>query len=294
MIIQQRLFFLGAGSMSEAMIKGIVAAQVVPAAQIVVSNRRNKARLAELREKYGVHTSENRLADIAQADIVLLAMKPFDIMKALQEVLSALTEAQLLISVVAGVATEAIEGQVERKVAVVRAMPNTSSFVQASATAISRGQWATVEHVEMAQRLFEALGTVEVVDEGLLDAVTGLSGTGPAYFYYLVECLMRAGQAQGLPEETCRELLVQTMYGAAKMVHETGKGPEELRRQVTSPNGTTMAAMTMLEQGGFCELVQQAVERATKRAREIGREVSRAVPPPVVSIGRDGVEDAIM
>ncbi|HYU74958.1 MAG TPA: pyrroline-5-carboxylate reductase, partial [Ktedonobacteraceae bacterium] len=238
----KHLFFLGAGAIAEAMIKGIVGARVMPAEQIVVSNRRNGARLEELRGRYGVRVSQDRLAEIARADSVVLAMKPFDVMQALREVRAALSERQLVVSVVAGVATGAIERQVEgARVPVIRAMPNTSSFVQESATAISRGRWATISDVEFVMTMFSALGSVTVVDEGLLDAVTGLSATGPAYFYYVVESLMRAGQDLGLAEEMCWELLVQTMYGAAKMLRETGKGPEELRRQVTSPNGTTMA-----------------------------------------------------
>ena len=270
---KKQIFFAGAGSMSEAMIKGIVAAHVIPGKQIVVSNRKNGARLLELSEQYGVQVSRDKRADIERADIVILAMKPFDIMYALREISEALTKKKLVISVAAGVGVSTIEGQIEGEVPVIRAMPNTSSYVQASATAISGGRWVTEKHMEQARRLFEAIGTVEVVHERLLDAVTGLSGTGPAYFYYMIESLMKAGQAQGLPEETCRELLVQTMYGAAKMVRETGKTPGELRRQVSSPNGTTMAAMNVLEKGGFQELIEKAVEQATKRSREMGREV---------------------
>jgi len=278
MATEKRLFFLGAGSIAEAMIKGIVGARVVPAEQIVISNRRNGARLEELSRSYGVRVCGDKLAEVARAEVVVLAMKPFDVMQALQEVRGALSERQLVVSVVAGVSTGAIEGQVEGvRVPVIRAMPNTSSFVQESATAVSRGRWASVSHVEFVMTMFSAIGSVTVVEERLLDAVTGLSGTGPAYFYYVVESLMRAGQDLGLPEETCWELLVQTMYGAAKMLRETGKGPEELRRQVTSPNGTTMAGISVLEQGGFPALVQRAVERATERAAEMGREVSGAV-----------------
>src|SRR6266487_1418503 len=180
MATEKRLFFLGAGSIAEAMIKGIVRARVV-----------------------------------------VLAMKPFDVMQALQEVRGALSERQLVVSVVAGVSTGAIEGQVEGvRVPVIRAMPNTSSFVQESATAISRGRWATISDVEFVMTMFSALGSVTVVDEGLLDAVTGLSATGPAYFYYVVESLMRAGQDLGLAEEMCWELLVQTMYGAATILQQ--------------------------------------------------------------------------
>ena len=163
MVTEKQLFFAGAGSISEAMIKGIVAAHVLPAEQITISNRKNAARLIELNQRYGVRVSQDRRADIGNADIVVLAMKPFDVMAALQEIRPALTEEKLLISVVAGVAAETIERQVKSALPIIRAMPNTSSFVQASATAISQGRWATGAHIEQARRLFAAIGIVEVV-----------------------------------------------------------------------------------------------------------------------------------
>jgi pyrroline-5-carboxylate reductase len=153
---------------------------------------------------------------------------------------------------------------------IVRAMPNTSSFVQESATAICGGRWAMPEALEIARQLFAAIGTVVAVDEGAMDAVTGLSGSGPAYIYYVAEALLAAGEAVGLPEETSRELLIQTLYGAARMLRETGKGPGELRRQVTSPNGTTMAGIAALDDAEVAAALRRAVARATERAREMG------------------------
>ena len=211
---------------------------------------------------------------IAQADIVVVAVKPVDMARALEEVRTAISSRQLVLSLVAGVSARTIESLLPGNVPIIRAMPNTSSFVQASATAISRGTRASSSHLEMAQKLFSAIGSVVVVDESLLDPVTGLSGTGPAYFYYVVEALMEAGFPYGLSEETCRALLLQTVEGTAKMLKETGKSPAELRRQVTSPNGTTIAAISVLEQGGAHDLFVRAVRRATERAAEIGREAS--------------------
>jgi pyrroline-5-carboxylate reductase len=274
MLAEKQLFFAGAGAISEAMLKGLLEAGVVPAEQITVSNRKNRERLFQLGQSYGIHISQQREQEIAAADIIVLAMKPFDIHQALQEISANITPQQLVISVAAGVSTETIEAQLAKGVPVIRAMPNTSSFVQASATAVSRGRHATLEHLEQGKQIFAAIGSVSEVAEQQLDAVTGLSGSGPAYIYYVIECLMQAGQQVGLSEETCRELLIQTLYGSAKMLKVTGKNPQELRKQVTSPNGTTMAGLAVLEQGELPDLLTRAVEQATRRATEMGQEIS--------------------
>ncbi|HLZ58265.1 MAG TPA: pyrroline-5-carboxylate reductase [Ktedonosporobacter sp.] len=275
MLQEKRLFFLGAGSMSEAIIKGIVEAGLIAPQQIVISNRNRAARLQDLGNRYDVRICQNKEAEIAGADIIVLAMKPFDLVDALSEVSAAISARQLVISVAAGVSTAAIEQCLPEGVPVIRSMPNTSSFVQASATAISQGTWATSQHIAVAQAFFSAIGISVVVAEKDLNAVTGLSGTGPAYIYYVVEALMEAGLSCGLSADTCRALLEQTVYGAAQMLRETGKDPAELRRQVTSPNGTTMAAMTVLEQGDAQRLFIHAMQRATQRAAEMGQQASR-------------------
>lgn len=275
MLQEKRLFFLGAGSMSEAMIKGILEAGLVTPQQITISNRVRKTRLQELEARYGVRICQHKEAEIADADIIVLAMKPFDLIDGLSAVRDFISPAQLVISVAAGVSTADIEQGLGQPIPVIRAMPNTSSFVLASATAISQGTWASAFHAGVAQVLFSAIGIAEIVAEDQLNAVTGLSGTGPAYIYYVAEALMEAGKSCGLPSATCRILLEQTIYGAAKMLRETGKDPAELRRQVTSPNGTTMAAMSVLEQGDGQQLFIQAVQRATQRAAEMGQQISK-------------------
>jgi pyrroline-5-carboxylate reductase len=261
--------------MSEAILKGLLATATVPAEQVVVCNRQHYARLAELHQQYGIRPSRDKQADIAAAEIVVLAVKPFDVAAALAEVGGALRADQLLITVAAGVATDTIEAQLPAGMPVVRAMPNTSSFVQESATAICGGSQATPEAMALAQGLFASIGTVVTVEEGAMDAVTGLSGSGPAYFYYVAEALLAAGTAVGLPEETSRDLLIQTLYGAARMLRETGKEPGELRRQVTSPNGTTMAGIAALDDAAVAAAMHRAVERATNRAREMGEQLRR-------------------
>ena len=253
------------------MLKGLLETRILPVERITVSNRKNAARIHELSKTYGVVASQNKLADIASADIVILAVKPFDMALALQEVRTAISLKQLVISVAAGISTSSVEEQLSDDIPVIRAMPNTSCFVQASATAICRGRCAQNGHLEVARQLFSAIGTVSVIDERFMDAVTGLSGTGPAYIYYVVEALMEAGKSVGLSEQICRDLLLQTLYGSAKMLTETGKSPRELRRQVTSPMGTTEAGIAVLDNGIVQQLFLKAVERATERAIEMGR-----------------------
>jgi pyrroline-5-carboxylate reductase len=252
---QEHLFFLGAGSIGEAMIKGITTAHILPADHITISNRQNK------------------LQDITEADIIILAMKPFDLVKALQEVAPTISPHQLVISLAAGVSTTCIEQHLPPLVPVIRAMPNTSSFVQASSTAICQGHWTTTRHLEAANDLFSAIGISVTIPEDLMDAATGLSGSGPAYIYYVVEALLKGGQDCGLSTQTCRTLLLQTVYGAAKMLQETNLEPAILRRQVTSPNGTTMAAIAVLDQGHGQQLFRDAVIHATEHAAEMGQQI---------------------
>lgn len=271
---KQRIFILGAGSISEAILKGLVGGQLLTPQQITVSNRTGGARLHQLYQRYGVQTTTTKGQAIAQSQIILLAMKPYDLVAALAEITSVITQEHLLISLAAGVTTKAIEQYLGREVAVMRAMPNTASFVLASATAFCTGRWVTSQQRELAEMLFGAMGSSIQIDEMQMDLVTALSGSGPAYFYYLVEALEEAGQMYGLSHGVSHKLLVQTIYGAAKMLLETGQDPTELRHQVTSPHGTTHAALAVLEQAGVREQVDQAVLAAQRRAREIGEQIN--------------------
>lgn len=270
---QLKVFFLGAGAVCEALLKGLLHAGLLSAGQIVISNRTNGARLEDLRLRYGVRVAQDKQESCREADLVILAMKPFDLPAALQEVSSAISREHLVISLAAGVSTAVIERQLGLPVPVIRSMPNTSSSVQASATALCGGSWIAPEQLEIARSLFSAIGISVVVKEEQMNAVTGLSGSGPAYFYYLVEALQEAAEQSGLPAEIARPLLVQTIYGAARMLQESEQSPAELRRQVTSPNGTTMAGLAVLEQGGVYQLLIQTVQRATARAAEMGVQV---------------------
>jgi pyrroline-5-carboxylate reductase len=268
---KQRIFIVGAGAMGEAMIKGLLSAHLVTPEQITVTNRQRPERLVALQQTYGIQVSRDILREIAEADIVLLATKPSDLVPAFRHLVPALTAHHLVISLAAGITTANLEACLELPIPLIRAMPNASCAVLASATAICPGQWARSQHLQIASFIFAAIGTAVVVDESLMDAVTGLSGSGPAYFYYVIEALLQGGISCGISRETSWALLLQTMLGAATMLKESGKEPSELRRQVTSPNGTTMAGIAVLDQANVQQLIVQAVEQATARATEMGK-----------------------
>lgn len=272
----RKLGLIGAGSMAEALIRGVRTAGQWQGVPIAICNRSKPARLAALAERWQVQACA-RIDEVAAAsDIVVLAVKPKDVGEAMAVLAPCLRAGQTLISVAAGVPLKWLEAHVPDGVAVVRAMPNTSCRVGAGATALAAGQGADAEAVAAATALFAAVGTVTVVDESVLDAVTGLSGTGPAYVYLLLEAMIDAGVQAGLERAVAHDLAVQTIVGAAKMVLETGEAPAVLREQVTSPGGTTQAAMKVLDERGFVPAVHAAVLRATARSQEMGAAVTAA------------------
>ncbi len=271
------IFFLGAGSMAEALLRGVVQAGLVPPDRLTVANRSNADRLRELRDRYGVRIAvgegDKRLA-ITRADLVVLGMKPKDAAQAVADLKSALREDQLVISVIAGLSIATIQRLLGRKQPVARTMPNTSSTIGLGATGIAFSPEVDPVSRRRTLDLFGAIGLTAVVEERLLDAVTAVSGSGPAYLYYMMEAMIEAGVRLGLPPETARELTVQTVRGAAEMVRRTGEDPAELRRRVTSPNGTTQAAIETLERHGFREAVGRAMERCAARAGELGAAIA--------------------
>lgn len=268
----KKISFVGAGSMAEAVMAGIVNKQFLKSEQVYVINKENKERLAELHEKYGVVANTSREAVIKGADIVVIATKPYDIESALADIAPFIENDQLIISVVAGISTDAIANNIGKNVAVIRTMPNTSATIGYSATAICKGAYATDAHVEQARQLFEAVGSVSVVSEDQMHIVTGISGSGPAYIYYLVEAMEEAAKAEGLDEKTAKQLITQTIIGAGKMLQERTEPVHILRENVTSPNGTTAAGIRTLGEYKFQEAVVQCVKSATKRSKELGEE----------------------
>jgi pyrroline-5-carboxylate reductase len=261
--------FLGAGSMAEALVRGLLDGGVVRPGQLALTNRANRERLASLARRFGVNVA-GKAEVVTTADVLILACKPKDVPELLAEVGGMTRPGQVLLSVVAGVSTELIAAAVAPGVEVVRAMPNTSSQVGESATAICLGKGAGAEALTVSREILSAVGRVVEVPEPLIDAVTGLSGSGPAYIYLMIESMVEAGMGVGLPEQVARELAVQTLKGAAKMLEETGEDPAALRQKVSSPGGTTMAGLQELNDSGFGAAVVRAVARATQRSRELG------------------------
>lgn len=268
--IEGRIGFLGAGSIVEAMLSGILKKGLLSPDRLLVSNRNNRERLEQLADCYGVKYTQDKLEVARSSDILILAIKPKDAAEALRELRGVVHSGQLIISVVAGVSTTLIGEWLGVNCPIVRTMPNTSSAVGLSATGLAANSFVTDDQLQQAIRLFEAIGTVYEVAEEELDIITGLSGSGPAYIYYLVEAMMAAGATAGLDREMARQLTLQTVIGAAHMLLDTRAEPAILRQQVTSPGGTTQAGLEVLEAYQFQQGVTAAILRATERSREMG------------------------
>ncbi len=262
--------FLGAGSMAAALIRGMLVAGVVGPEQVLVTNRANRERLHSLAREFGVHVTPDKAKVVRASDVVVLACKPQDVAGLLAEVGRHTRRGQILLSVVAGVSTGYLLERVTRGVQVVRAMPNTSCQVGESATAITLAEGAAEEARGVSHAILGAVGRVVEVEEPLIDAVTGLSGSGPAYIYLMMEAMVEAGQQVGLDSSVARELAIQTLKGAAAMLELTGEDPAVLRQKVTSPGGTTQAGLQELFACGFQQAVTRAVASATRRSRELG------------------------
>jgi pyrroline-5-carboxylate reductase len=265
----RRIAFVGGGNMAEALIKGLCRAEDVGAAAITASDRRAE-RSQYLSQTYGITATTDNGACVKDADIVVLAVKPQVMSSVVAALRPHIGKSTLVLSVAAGITTAAIEALLEPESRVVRSMPNTAAMVGLSATAISPGTHATDDDLETARAVFEAVGRVVVVDEYQLDAVTGLSGSGPAYIFLIIEALADGGVKVGLSREIALKLAAQTLLGSAHMLLETGEHPGRLKDQVTSPGGTAIAGLHTLEAGGLRTTLIDAVEAATRRARELG------------------------
>lgn len=266
----RKISFIGAGSMSEAILSGIIRNQKVDEQHIYVTNKTNKDRLKRLEEAYGIKGCTNFVEVLQQANIIILATKPDDIEEVLKEGAPYINENQLIISVIAGISTNKIVECLEKKVPVVRTMPNTSATIGYSATAICKGKYATDTHLAQAKSLFTSIGTVSVVDEEDMHIVTGISGSGPAYIYYFVEAMEKVAKEEGLDEQIANELITQTIIGAGEMLKQGRESASTLRKRVTSPNGTTEAGIKTLEKYNFQEAIVQCVKSATNRSKELG------------------------
>jgi len=260
--------FIGAGKMAEGIIKGILKSNLFPPNSIFAADIDTK-RLEAMKSEYHIETGSN--SDVLQkSDLIFLAVKPQHAGAVFEELRKSRLDGKCFLSIMAGVTTQKIEEGLGGNVPVIRIMPNIAATVQAAASAYCLGQWAADEDGTMARSILETFGSATRVEEKLMDAVTGLSGSGPAYVFTFIEALADGGVMMGLPRETALQLAMQTVHGAARLMMETNEHPAVLRDKVTSPGGTTIHGLEELERYGFRNALIQAVVRATERSEELG------------------------
>lgn len=265
-----KIAFLGAGAMGEALMRGLISASVYKPDEVVAFDP-DATRLEFVVNALQIEKADDAAAAVRDADAIIVAVKPQIVASALAPLRDSMSADKTVISIAAGVTIAQLENCFAQPVPVVRVMPNTPALVGHAATAIALGTHAGDEQKHIAHRIFAAVGIAVDVDEKLLDAVTGVSGSGPAYVYVFIEALSDAGVKMGLPRDVSTRLAAQTVLGAAEMVLQTGCHPGELKDKVTSPGGTTIAALHALENGSFRGAVYDAVEASTERSRELSK-----------------------
>jgi len=275
---RSRIGFIGAGAMAEALVGGLVASGV--ARERLCASDVDEGRRSAFAARLGVAALASNAEALRRSDVVVIAVKPGSVAGALGELRAAAAPGEILralwISIAAGVPLAVLEASLSPRARIVRAMPNTPALARAGATGLVGNAAAAPADRALARALFESVGVAwEAPAEAQLDAVTGLSGSGPAYLFAFLEALIEAGAAVGLPPQAAEQLAKQTVFGAAKLALESDRSPAELRRQVSSPGGTTLAGLARLEAGGFARAVADAVAAATRRAGELG-EAARA------------------
>lgn len=269
----KKIIFIGAGSMAEALIRGLLQKDKIAPTSILALNRSNQNKLNQLQAQYKIQVGsigELTAETLQAADIVLLAMKPKDAAQAIIKLQNTLRPDQLLISLIAGLSIQTIEALLQHPTPIARTMPNTSSSIGLGSTGISFSSSTDSHQRKLAVEIFASVGKVFEVEEAQLDILTGVSGCGPAYVYYLMEAMIAGGIQGGLSAEMAHNLTVQTVIGAAAMVKATEIEPATLRKNVTSPNGATQAALETMDHFSFTEAVQKAVLRASERSNELG------------------------
>ncbi len=263
-----RVAVLGAGKMGGILLQAFLKQNLFAADQIHATVG-HKERALALSTQWGVDVSTDNLKAAGKADLILLGVKPLQVPNLIAEIRPALTKAKTLVSFAASVQTRAIEDAAGMEIAVIRAMPNTPSALGAGAAALCRGRFVSAKQMELAERIFETVGRTVTVEEKHMDAVTGLSGSGPAYIYIIIEALAEAGVKVGLSRDVATQLAAQTVFGAGKMVLETGYHPALLKDAVTTPAGCTIDGILELEEGGLRVTLIKAVMRATERAKQL-------------------------
>jgi pyrroline-5-carboxylate reductase len=273
-MLNKTIAIIGAGNMGTSLIRGILNAKLTGAKKIYASGTRME-KLEKLKTEFGVHITTNNKDAAKHAHIIILCIKAAVIRKVLEEMHEVLHKDQFIISIAAGVTTESMEKIVGKNIPIVRCMPNIASTVGLGSTAISFGKHVQVKQHDIAIKIFEAVGEVVVVGEQHLDAVTGLSGSGPAYIYMVIEALIDGGVKMGLPRDISTKLAIQTVLGSATLVKESNIHPAILRDQVTTPGGTTINAIHELESHGLRSMLIDAVATATIRSRELSELINK-------------------
>ena len=281
--MNKKIAFLGAGSMAEALIAGIIKKGATSPGNLWVINRSNDEQLQRLKEQYGITPCRDMLSLLTDADIVLIAVKPKDVYTVLQQAKPYLNNTMLLISVAAGISTQSLEAILENSMPIIRAMPNTSAAVGKSATALSGNKFMLDEDLALAKDIFNTVGMVVFTEEEKMDAVTGLSGSGPAYIYYLIEAMQQSAKQIGLEHKEAQTLIIQTLMGAAEMVHSSDKSPQTLRYEVTSPGGTTEAGIRILENHGVKDAFIKCIKEATQQSERMGKELGSKIKEKILT-----------
>jgi pyrroline-5-carboxylate reductase len=270
MLKQKKIAILGAGNMGEALVSGLIGSKSSAPNNIICTDIR-QSKLDEIKSTYNVHTTDNNLQAVTEADIIIYAVKPQILATVLIETAPKLDTSKLVISIAAGVPLAAMETCVKKDLRLIRVMPNIAAAVKEAATAIAAGAHATQEDIKLAIEIFSSIGKCIFLKENeLMDATTGLSGSGPAYIFLIVDALADAGVKVGLSRQDSLFLAAQTVLGAAKLLMETQEHPGQLKDKVTSPGGTAIAGLATLESGGLRTTLINAVEAATNRSKELG------------------------
>jgi pyrroline-5-carboxylate reductase len=270
-MLAKRIGFMGAGRMATALAQGLVQAELLPASAIVASDPSDAARQSFLTVVPGANVSEGNVAAIAATDVIFLAVKPQQIGEALAALKDSIGQDSLVVSIAAGITLARLSEGLPAGQRIVRVMPNTPCLISKGSSGFSLGKHATAEDGKLVAQLLSAVGVAFEVPEEMLDAVTGLSGSGPAFVYSMIEALTEGGEAAGLPPQLAAELAARTAAGAAEMVLQTGESPATLRERVASPGGTTVAGLAVLAERKFNSAIADAVQAAARRSAELGQ-----------------------
>ncbi|MGV8057772.1 MAG: pyrroline-5-carboxylate reductase [Smithellaceae bacterium] len=268
MLKDKKIAIIGGGKMGSIIAQGLISRKIISAKDITVTDI-DADRLKTLHSQMGLQTSGENKQTAKNADIVILAVKPQNMTQTLKEIAAVINKSKLVISIAAGITTGFVEASLAKGVRVIRVMPNTPALAGAGATAVAKGTKASSADLRLARAIFDSVGITVEVEEKLMDAVTGLSGSGPAYCFLIIEALSDAGVQMGLPRELALQLAAQTMLGSAMLCLQGTKHPAQLKDMVTSPAGTTAAGLKVLEEGKLRATLIAAVEAATKRSKEL-------------------------